>query len=88
MLPAHPGPAVRAPRLSEEQQRKLFADPDMAREYQLAVESMLEAPVDLPWAGCGFDDNVARSVEPYLRVRVARCLAWFRKQEAQLTSGG
>ncbi len=75
VLQEHLGPAARALRaLPDEQQA------DVARECRLAVESMLEAPVEVPWAACGFDDNIAQSVEPYLRECVARCLAWCRKQ--------
>ncbi|MEV6306922.1 AAA family ATPase [Actinoplanes sp. NPDC051861] len=78
-LQAHLGPAYQRLELTEEEKTRLFTDADATQDYQVAIGSLLATPIEMPWSGCGFDENLRTCVVPYLREAVARCLASFQK---------
>ncbi|WP_203786229.1 NACHT domain-containing protein [Paractinoplanes rishiriensis] len=78
-LQQHLGPAYAVLKLTDEEKRFLFADLDVAEEYRTAVDAVLSARIEVPWAGCSFDENLEVNIAPYLRAGVARCLASFHK---------
>nr|WP_199514123.1 hypothetical protein [Nucisporomicrobium flavum] len=81
-LQTHLGPAYRTLELNDREKRFLLAEPDVAEEYRTAVDELLGARVEVPWAGCSFDENLERHVAPELRAGLTRCFASFEKISA------
>ncbi|WP_431935432.1 NACHT domain-containing protein [Micromonospora sp. RP3T] len=78
-LQTHLGSAYRRLELTDEEKKHLFRDKHDAQRYSDAVAVLLDTAIEVPWAGRTFDENLADSVEPYLRDAISRCLRSFGK---------
>ena len=78
-LQSHLGSAYRSLELTDEEKKHLFRDKYDAQRYGDAVAALLDSTIEVPWAGRTFDENLADSVEPYLRDAISRCLRSFGK---------
>ncbi|MEU2662150.1 ATP-binding protein [Micromonospora sp. NPDC007220] len=51
-------------------------------DHESMVSYLLNVPMPMPWAACGFETNLAASVAPFYENLTGRCLRFFRGLDA------
>ncbi|WBB71445.1 hypothetical protein O7602_16935 [Micromonospora sp. WMMD1128] len=75
------GPVCEKVGLTEDDKRRLTGDaqPDLAKDG--LQRSLMNAPIELPWAGCGFRANRDEVIKPLFQNLALHCVAFLQNFE-------